>query len=132
MANGATEEDEAFLAFKERISHDPDQVLIFCILNDCTIHIKILFYCVLYLLDISFQILRYQLNGEPLFVSAVNQPQASDIPPCSCGRPRRFEFQVNISLNDGEVSNLAFICPNFYIVPDHASAVDSPEGDVTG
>ena len=29
MANSDTVEDEAFLAFKERISHDPDQVLLF-------------------------------------------------------------------------------------------------------
>jgi len=40
------------------------------------------------------QILRYDRGGDPLFVSDEFIPAAEDIPPCQCGAPRTFEFQV--------------------------------------
>lgn len=57
-------EDKKYWEFKKRISNDPDQVL------------------------------RYQRNGKPLWVSKVNIPEESDVPKCSCGADRTFEFQI--------------------------------------
>lgn len=60
------EEDKIFKSFKTRIEHNPGQVL------------------------------RYQRNGEPLWLSDDHRPSDDDIPPCSyCGSPRVFEFQVS-------------------------------------
>ncbi|XP_046330210.2 programmed cell death protein 2-like [Haliotis rufescens] len=59
-----TEDDKQFAKFKARIATNPDQVL------------------------------RYDRNGTPLWISASHKPQPSDIPPCSCGAPRQFEFQI--------------------------------------
>ncbi|XP_057315187.1 programmed cell death protein 2-like [Hydractinia symbiolongicarpus] len=56
--------DEMFLKFKERIDREPEQII------------------------------RYSLGGQPLWVSAHNIPKSEDIPSCSCGAKRRFEFQV--------------------------------------
>lgn len=41
------------------------------------------------------QVLRYHKQGEPLWVSSENIPLPNEIPACSCGAARRFEFQVN-------------------------------------
>ena len=41
-----------------------------------------------------FQVLRYCKGGEPLWVSSEHQAKLEDIPDCSCGAPRQFEFQV--------------------------------------
>ncbi|XP_069787766.1 programmed cell death protein 2 [Narcine bancroftii] len=64
MAKHATKEDRIFAKFKKRIAVAPDQVL------------------------------RYCRGGSPLWVSGVNIPTNSDIPNCSCGARREFEFQV--------------------------------------
>jgi len=56
--------DKAFNKFRKRIEHDPEQIL------------------------------RYQRGGTPLFVSAEFAPKESDIPHCSCGSKRIFEFQI--------------------------------------
>ncbi|XP_071963234.1 programmed cell death protein 2-like [Antedon mediterranea] len=40
------------------------------------------------------QILRYQRSGQPLWVSSENQPTEVDIPKCTCGADRLFEFQI--------------------------------------
>uniref|UniRef100_A0A2L2Y6Z8 Programmed cell death protein 2 n=1 Tax=Parasteatoda tepidariorum TaxID=114398 RepID=A0A2L2Y6Z8_PARTP len=40
------------------------------------------------------QVLRYQKGGVPLWVSSENVPSENDIPNCSCGAKRHFEFQV--------------------------------------
>jgi len=59
------EVDKTFEAFKKQIKKNPGQVL------------------------------RYQQNGEPLWLSDEHRPSDADIPPCTyCGSPRVFEFQV--------------------------------------
>jgi len=59
------EVDEVFAEFRERIDREPEQII------------------------------RYNQGGKPLWVSKDNVPVTpKDIPPCSCGAPRRFEFQV--------------------------------------
>ncbi|XP_013080026.2 programmed cell death protein 2-like isoform X1 [Biomphalaria glabrata] len=63
-ATAETEDDKIFLKFKRRIGSEPTQVL------------------------------RYERCGVPLWVSSTHQPTQSDIPNCSCGAPRIFEFQV--------------------------------------
>ncbi|XP_059162826.1 programmed cell death protein 2-like [Physella acuta] len=63
-AKAETEDDKLFLKFKNRVDYEPTQVL------------------------------RYSRGGEPLWVSAYNKPSPEDIPNCSCGAPRIFEFQV--------------------------------------
>ncbi|GFS25455.1 programmed cell death protein 2 [Elysia marginata] len=59
-----TEDDQQFLKFKKRTESEPDQVL------------------------------RYCRGGEPLWVSAFHKPSAEEIPHCSCGAERVFEFQI--------------------------------------
>ncbi|EDV24007.1 uncharacterized protein TRIADDRAFT_27184 [Trichoplax adhaerens] len=56
--------DEEFLEFKEKIRLQPDQIL------------------------------RYKRNGIPLWISSKDIPSSSDIPGCSCGAKRIFEFQI--------------------------------------
>lgn len=58
-------EDKIFNKFKERIKVSPDQVL------------------------------RYDRGGSPLWMTAKNQNQSEDVPPCQvCNAPRSFEFQI--------------------------------------
>ncbi|XP_014342327.1 programmed cell death protein 2 [Latimeria chalumnae] len=64
MAKHETKEDKVFKKFKKLTSLEPDQVL------------------------------RYCRRGSPLWVSAENIPKETDIPNCSCGAKRIFEFQV--------------------------------------
>nr|XP_046240241.1 programmed cell death protein 2 [Scatophagus argus] len=40
------------------------------------------------------QVVRYSREGSPLWVSSQHIPSDQDIPPCSCGAKRTFEFQV--------------------------------------
>ena len=40
------------------------------------------------------QVIRYSRTSDPLWVSDKEKPSESDIPPCHCGAPRKFEFQV--------------------------------------
>ncbi|CAL1545453.1 unnamed protein product [Lymnaea stagnalis] len=63
-ATAETEDDKLFLKFKRRVDTEPSQVL------------------------------RYEKGGEPLWVSAHHKPSPEDIPFCSCGSQRIFEFQV--------------------------------------
>ncbi|XP_033847630.1 programmed cell death protein 2 [Periophthalmus magnuspinnatus] len=64
MAMHETEEIKVFQRFKKRIASEPHQVV------------------------------RYTHGGLPLWVSAKHIPSDDDIPPCSCGSKRVFEFQV--------------------------------------
>ena len=65
----AAEDDKAFRAFKTRISQSPDQVL------------------------------RYQRDGNPLWLSEVHVPTEANISLCDyCGSKRVFEFQVHLIL----------------------------------
>uniref|UniRef100_A0A8D0G616 Programmed cell death protein 2 C-terminal domain-containing protein n=1 Tax=Sphenodon punctatus TaxID=8508 RepID=A0A8D0G616_SPHPU len=65
MAKHETEEDKIFQKFKDRIAGEPAQIL------------------------------RYCRGGEdPIWISGENIPQTTDIPNCSCGAKRIFEFQV--------------------------------------
>lgn len=73
----ASEEDKTFNVFKKRISKNPGQVL------------------------------RYERNGIPLWLSQDHIPEEADIPPCNyCGSRRNFEFQIlpqllnHLSLDD--------------------------------
>ncbi|GAB6019542.1 Programmed cell death protein 2 [Chamberlinius hualienensis] len=56
--------DQKFQEFKKRTSHNSEQVL------------------------------RYEKNGSPLWVSSENIPQEDEIPKCKCGAQRQFEFQI--------------------------------------
>ncbi|XP_029000618.1 programmed cell death protein 2 [Betta splendens] len=64
MAMHETEDNRAFQQFKKRIAPEPHQVV------------------------------RYSRGGSPLWVSSQHIPSDQDIPPCSCGGKRIFEFQV--------------------------------------
>ncbi|NXG43814.1 PDCD2 protein, partial [Psilopogon haemacephalus] len=64
MAKHETEEDKVFRMFKEQIAAEPEQVIRYC-------------------------------RGEgPVWVSGGNIPEEKDIPNCSCGAKRIFEFQI--------------------------------------
>jgi len=57
--------DKVFNKFRKRVAYEPEQIL------------------------------RYDLGGEPLWVSPDNTPEKKDIPPCPrCKGKRVFEFQV--------------------------------------
>ncbi|CAJ1048884.1 programmed cell death protein 2 [Xyrichtys novacula] len=64
MAMHETEENKVFQRFKKKIAPEPHQVL------------------------------RYTRGGSPLWVSSKYIPLDHDIPPCTCGAKRTFEFQV--------------------------------------
>ncbi|XP_067900315.1 programmed cell death protein 2 [Heterodontus francisci] len=64
MAKHESKEDHIFAKFRRRMALAPDQVL------------------------------RYCRGGSPLWVSGETIPSTSDIPNCSCGAKREFEFQV--------------------------------------
>ncbi|CAD5122451.1 unnamed protein product [Dimorphilus gyrociliatus] len=57
-------EDEAFSNFRNVIKLQPDQII------------------------------RYNLDGEPLWISSENKVSYKDISPCKCGTRRQFEFQI--------------------------------------
>ncbi|CAG5118147.1 unnamed protein product [Candidula unifasciata] len=63
-AAAETEDDKQFQKFKRRIDPEPMQVL------------------------------RYDRGGEPLWVSAFHKATKENVPNCSCGAARIFEFQV--------------------------------------
>ncbi|XP_072236476.1 programmed cell death protein 2 isoform X2 [Leuresthes tenuis] len=64
MAMHETEDNKAFQRFKKKIAREPHQVI------------------------------RYSRGGSPLWVSAQHIPSDENIPPCTCGAKRTFEFQV--------------------------------------
>ncbi|KAL5015922.1 hypothetical protein ScPMuIL_005511 [Solemya velum] len=64
MAASSADGDKLFMKFREKISEEPEQVL------------------------------RYDKGQEPIWVSSENIPTETDVPPCVCGAPRQFEFQV--------------------------------------
>lgn len=64
MAMHETEDNKMFQRFKKKIAPEPHQVL------------------------------RYSRGGSPLWVSSQHIPSDQDIPPCTCGAKRIFEFQV--------------------------------------
>ncbi|OXB65378.1 hypothetical protein ASZ78_017108 [Callipepla squamata] len=65
MAKHETKEDKIFQMFKDRIAAEPEQII------------------------------RYCRGGEgPIWVSGENIPEEKDIPNCSCGAKRVFEFQI--------------------------------------
>ncbi|OCT77924.1 hypothetical protein XELAEV_18029021mg [Xenopus laevis] len=64
MAKHETKDDMVFNNFKKSIALEPEQVL------------------------------RYSRGGDPLWISRNHIPSEKDIPDCSCGMKRKFEFQV--------------------------------------
>lgn len=64
MAMHETEDNKVFQRFKKRIAPEPHQVV------------------------------RYSRGGSPLWVSSQHIPSDEDIPPCTCGAKKIFEFQV--------------------------------------
>ncbi|XP_017274163.1 programmed cell death protein 2 [Kryptolebias marmoratus] len=64
MAMHETEDNKVFQRFKKRIASEPHQVI------------------------------RYSRGGSALWVSSHHIPSDEDIPPCTCGTKRTFEFQV--------------------------------------
>uniref|UniRef100_A0A3P8VFY3 Programmed cell death 2 n=1 Tax=Cynoglossus semilaevis TaxID=244447 RepID=A0A3P8VFY3_CYNSE len=79
MALGETEDMKMFQRFKKRISSEPHQVL------------------------------RYSRGGCPLWVSSQHIPSEQDIPTCTCGAKRTFEFQVVTDFFTLRGSDLAFV-----------------------
>ncbi|KAF0288279.1 Programmed cell death protein 2 [Amphibalanus amphitrite] len=57
-------DDPVFARFRKRVAREPEQVI------------------------------RYWRGGAPLWVSKDHQPAETDIPDCSCGAKRHFEFQI--------------------------------------
>ncbi|KAG7236021.1 hypothetical protein INR49_001419 [Caranx melampygus] len=64
MAMCETEDNKVFQRFKKKIAPEPHQVV------------------------------RYSRGGSPLWISPQHIPSDQDIPPCTCGAKRTFEFQV--------------------------------------
>ncbi|XP_020508083.1 programmed cell death protein 2 isoform X1 [Labrus bergylta] len=64
MAMHETEDNEVFQRFKKKIAPEPHQVV------------------------------RYSRGGSPLWISSKHIPTDQDIPSCTCGAKRTFEFQV--------------------------------------
>lgn len=64
MAMHETEDSKVFQRFKKKIAPEPHQVI------------------------------RYSRGGSPLWVSSQHVPSDEDIPSCTCGAKRTFEFQV--------------------------------------
>ncbi|XP_049574402.1 programmed cell death protein 2 [Syngnathus scovelli] len=64
MAMHETEDNKVFQRFKTKIAPEPQQVL------------------------------RYSRGGSPLWVTSQHIPSDTDIPACTCGAKRTFEFQV--------------------------------------
>ncbi|XP_041644692.1 programmed cell death protein 2 isoform X1 [Cheilinus undulatus] len=64
MAMHETEDNKVFQRFKKKIAPEPHQVV------------------------------RYSRGGSPLWVSSQHIPSDQDIPSCTCGAKRTFEFQV--------------------------------------
>ncbi|XP_038557192.1 programmed cell death protein 2 [Micropterus salmoides] len=64
MAMHETEDNKVFQRFKKKIEPEPHQVV------------------------------RYSRGGSPLWVSSQHIPSDQNIPPCTCGAKRIFEFQV--------------------------------------
>lgn len=64
MAMHETEDNKVFQRFKKKIAPEPHQVI------------------------------RYSRGGSPLWVSSQHIPSEQDIPQCTCGAKRTFEFQV--------------------------------------
>uniref|UniRef100_K7G479 Programmed cell death 2 n=1 Tax=Pelodiscus sinensis TaxID=13735 RepID=K7G479_PELSI len=65
MAKHETQEDKIFQKFKNRIAAEPEQILRYC-----------------------------RGREGPIWISGENIPQMKEIPHCSCGAQRIFEFQV--------------------------------------
>ncbi|XP_035538005.1 programmed cell death protein 2 isoform X2 [Morone saxatilis] len=64
MAMHETEDNKVFQRFKKKIAPEPHQVV------------------------------RYSRGGSPLWISSQHIPSDQDVPPCTCGAKRIFEFQV--------------------------------------
>ncbi|KAM9366432.1 programmed cell death protein 2 [Symphorus nematophorus] len=64
MAMHETEDNKVFQRFKKKIASEP------------------------------YQVVRYSRGGSPLWVSPQHISSEQDIPPCTCGAKRTFEFQV--------------------------------------
>ncbi|TNN56291.1 Programmed cell death protein 2 [Liparis tanakae] len=73
MATHETEDNEVFQRFKKRIAPEPHQVV------------------------------RYSRGGSPLWVSFQHIPCDQDIPACTCGAKRTFEFQTDVGVEDAHV-----------------------------
>ncbi|KAM4596191.1 programmed cell death protein 2 [Fundulus diaphanus] len=71
MALHETEDNKAFRRFKKKIASEPHQVI------------------------------RYSRGGCPLWVSSDHVPSEGEIPACTCGAQRTFEFQVMPQLLNG-------------------------------
>lgn len=55
--------------------------------------------CVLLIVFCHVQVVRYSRGGSPLWVSSQHIPSDQEIPPCTCGAKRIFEFQVVTGYN---------------------------------
>lgn len=110
MALGETEDMKMFQRFKKRIAAEPHQVK--------KIKIKIKSKCKDKDQDVTqpyvaslllLKVLRYSRGGCPLWVSSQHIPSEQDIPTCTCGAKRTFEFQVVTYFFTLRGSDLAFV-----------------------
>lgn len=83
-----TEENKVFQRFKKKIASEPHQVQ-----NPPNYTYTFLRPFTVIFLN---QVIRYCRGGVPLWVSAQHVPSDQDIPQCTCGAKRTFEFQVFI------------------------------------
>ncbi|XP_011490593.1 programmed cell death protein 2 isoform X1 [Oryzias latipes] len=86
MAMHETEENKVFQRFKKKIASEPHQVQ-----NPPNYTYTFLRPFTVIFLN---QVIRYCRGGVPLWVSAQHVPSDQDIPQCTCGAKRTFEFQV--------------------------------------
>lgn len=87
-----TEDNKVFQRFKKKIALEPHQVIVIKIYmskyNISNVCVHLMLFC-------SIQVVRYSRGGSPLWVSSQHVPSDNDIPPCTCGAARSFEFQVD-------------------------------------
>lgn len=82
-----TEDNKVFQQFKKKIASEPHQVNKIQVYKMSQMSVHLMLFC-------DIQVLRYSRGGSPLWVSSQHVPSDNDIPPCTCGAPRGFEFQV--------------------------------------
>ncbi|CAG11002.1 unnamed protein product, partial [Tetraodon nigroviridis] len=88
MAMHETEDNKVFQRFKKKTAPEPHQVILTKITSNSGVsHACDHLFC-------SIQVVRYSRGGSPLWVSSQHVPSDKDIPPCTCGAARSFEFQV--------------------------------------
>lgn len=93
MAMHETEDSKVFQRFKKKTAPEPHQVKRKKIQLEKT-NVSTFSVCVPLIVFCCAQVVRYSRGGSPLWVSSQHIPSDHDIPPCTCGAQRTYEFQV--------------------------------------